>query len=317
VFSSLDGADDDFCQYALNFFVESGHADSSAPVFDNHTSEQFVFFDNRSDYSLSDNELSLLKVFQNIAYLFSLGDNVFEKRSGKQVNFYSIELNCSKGSRSQAAFEIHEMLHPLINAYASVILFRWENYVMLSIICENSECILSDWYEAVDDYDCLVEKMHIANVSLQSARLYIEDLEYNVAREYYIYPVHREMIIYTALPIDCFTAEWDSFVDRDEIQQYAYDELNKYINKYGDDYVDQEDVQTGNSDVGKELDMLLLEMDSIDEQSDDMLLEESDDEEFEEDEDISEGDSELQNIDPDVLNDPVLMVKWLQKNNQQ
>lgn len=316
MFSSLDGADDEFCQYALSLFVESGHADSTSPAFDDHTPEQFVFFDNKSDQSLSDNELSLFKIFQNISYLFALGDDVFEKKSGQQVNFYSIELNCSKGSRSQSAFEIHEMLHPIINVYATVILFRWENYVMLSIICENSECIMSDWYEVEEDYDCLVEKLHIANVSLKSARLYIEDLDYNIAREYYIYPVHREMIIYTSLPIDFFTAKWNSFVDRDEIQQYAYNELNKYINKYGDDYVDQDDVQIGNSDVGKELDMLLLEMDNIDEQNDDMLLEESDDAEDEEGEEFSEDDSELQDIAPDVLNDPVLMVKWIQKNNQ-
>lgn len=292
MFSSLDGADDEFCQYALSLFVESGHADSTSPAFDNHTPEQFVFFDNKSDQSLSDNELSLFKIFQNISYLFALGDDVFEKKSGQQVNFYSIELNCSRGSRSQSAFEIHEMLHQIINVYATVILFRWENYVMLSIICENSKCIMSDWYEVEEDYDCLVEKLHIANVSLKSARLYIEDLDYNIAREYY------------------------SFVDRDEIQQYAYNELNKYINKYGDDYVDQDDAQIGNSDVGKELDMLFLEMDNIDEQNDDMLLEESDDAENEEGEEFSEDDSELQDIAPDVLNDPVLMVKWLQKNNR-
>lgn len=316
MFSSLDGADGEFWLYALSLFVESGHTDSTSPDFDNHTPEQFVFFDNKSDQSLSDNELSLFKIFQNISYLFALGDDVFEKKSGQQVNFYSIELNCSKGSRSQSAFEIHEMLHPIINVYATVILFKWENYVMLSIICENSECIMSDWYEVEEDYDCLVEKLHIANVSLKSARLYIEDLDYNIAREYYIYPVHREMIIYTSLPIDFFTAKWNSFVDRDEIQQYAYNELNKYINKYGDDYVDQDDVQIGISDVGKELDMLLLEMDNIDEQNDDMLLKESDDAEDKEGEEFSEDDSELQDIAPDVLNDPVLMVKWLQKNNQ-
>ena len=62
--------------------------------------------------------------------------------------------------------------------------------------------------------------------------------------------------------------------------------------------------------------MLLLEMDNIDEQNDDMLLKESDDAEDKEGEEFSEDDSELQDIAPDVLNDPVLMVKWLQKNNQ-
>jgi hypothetical protein len=182
---------------------------------------------------------------------------------------------------------------------------------MLSISCENMNCILSDWYEAESDYDRLTEKMHVANVSLKSACSYIEDFIYNIARKYYIYPIHREMIIYTAIPIDYFNVGWDRYIDRDAIQQYKYDALNRYIDEYGDDYVDLNDYSSRNADIGKELDMLLLEMDSIDEQNDELLEEHESDEEHENFED----DSELNNIDPEILNDPILMVKWLQKQN--
>ena len=89
---------------------------------------------------------------------------------------------------------------------------------------------------------------------------------------------------------------------------------------YGNDYVDYDDsVVIKKVDVGKELDLMLLEMDddngnpfNEEIEPEDNLDEE--DEFLEEETDQNNFDTyEFDDVDPEIFKDPTLMVKWLKK----
>jgi len=317
--------DESFYRFAMKLFSEAGHADASLPVFVNHSPEQVVYFDNKDSVSLSKRQREELKNFQNVSYLFTLGDELFDNNSQHQIVFYSLELICRNSMRSQVAYDVHMLLYPIIGSEATVLLCKHEDKVLLSLAGYQQESILSDWYSIEGDYEDFVEKLHIANVSLKSAREYFFDLVYSTAREYYTYSVSSEMTMYSLLPIDYFSRNEDGFIDREEIRDLIMNVLNSYLYEYGDDYVEQERYSLAKEralNVGAELDLMLLGME--DDENDNPFGEELDDvdEYFEVDEyseelehEETEKDKyEFDEINPEIFKDPTLMVKWLEKN---
>lgn len=93
--------------------------------------------------------------------------------------------------------------------------------------------------------------------------------------------------------------------------------------EYGDDYVEyDESAQIQNTDIGADLDLMLLEMDDEDdnpfgediEPEDDL---DDDDEFFDEDAESENKDEyEFDDIDPEIFRDPLLMEKWLNRHTQ-
>lgn len=289
---------------------QSSHVATLKPEFINHSPEQFAYFDNRTDVSLTREQRSLFKAFNNVSRLFSVNRCVF----------FSINLLTSKVNRSQAAHDIHTMIHPVVEADGTICLFCHDDEVMLSFLGFGLRCILSDWYPMADENETLLEKLDIANFSIVRGTDYFSDMIYLLARNYY---QSGQPSTYELIPIDFISRAGVDEIDREALNQYVQDQLNAPLYEYGDDYVEyDESAQIQNTDIGADLDLMLLEMDDEDdnpfgediEPEDDL---DDDDEFFDEDAESENKDEyEFDDIDPEIFRDPLLMVKWLNRHTQ-
>ena len=296
--------------YAMELFFKTGHVATLKPEFINHSPEQFAYFDNRTDVSLTREQRSLFKAFNNVSRLFSVNRCVF----------FSINLLTSKVNRSQAAHDIHTMIHPVVEADGTICLFCHDDEVMLSFLGFGLRCILSDWYPMADENETLLEKLDIANFSIVRGTDYFSDMIYLLARNYY---QSGQPSTYELIPIDFISRAGVDEIDREALNQYVQDQLNAPLYEYGDDYVEyDESAQIQNTDIGADLDLMLLEMDDEDdnpfgediEPEDDL---DDDDEFFDEDAESENKDEyEFDDIDPEIFRDPLLMVKWLNRHTQ-
>lgn len=307
--------EDDLCQFAMDLFFEAGQAESVSPIYKDHSSTQTVFFDfdNSVSLSLSDYQRLLLDRFTDVSYLFFLDDDAFKIKRNRIIKFYSAELIGTKSMRSQLAYDIHYLLHPLTGSYASVFLFKSDDMVMISIMTSHERNVLSDWYSVTTDADGLMNRLGIESVSLQSAHSYIEDLAYNVGRGYYIYPRRPEMALYTYLPTDYFVNPDYAHIDRDDTKEFINKVLYEHISQYGDDYIEKtHDTENTNSSINREVDLLLLSIDEDEDQGTDNL----DNKPFNEEQVDSQDEYDFGDVDPEIFKDPTLMVKWLEKHDQ-
>ena len=149
---------------------------------------------------------------------------------------------------------------------------------------------------------------------------YFSDMIYLLARNYY---QSGQPSTYELIPIDFISRAGVDEIDREALNQYVQDQLNAPLYEYGDDYVEyDESAQIQNTDIGADLDLMLLEMDDKDdnpfgediEPEDDL---DDDDEFFDEDAESENKDEyEFDDIDPEIFRDPLLMVKWLNRHTQ-
>jgi len=307
--SNIDYDGESLYIYAMELFSNAGHVVTSDPVFVNHSPEQFLYFDNKRDVSLSREQRAMFRSFNNISWLFSFNG----------CTFFSINLQTLKSERSQAAHNIHTMIYPCIGSTGTVCLFRCDDNVMLSFMGFGLRCILSDWYPVEEDCDELQDRLHISNMSIDPDVDYFTDMVYSLARNYYFYP--RELPIYELLPINFFSEASHDEIDRDDLKQIVKYELTKPQREYGDDFVEYDETSLSNDvDVSADIDLMLLEMDDTDDEIDNPADEDIEPEDYE-DELSDESDSgtvrdkyEFEDVDPEIFRDPTLMVKWLQKH---
>ena len=297
-----------FYIYAMELFSNTGHVVASDPVFVNHSPEQFLYFDNKRDVSLSRDQRAMFRLFSNISWLFSFNG----------CTFFSINLQTLKSDRSQAARNIHTMIHPCIGATGTVCLFRYDDDVMLSFMGFGLRCILSDWYPVDEDSDELQCRLHISNMSIDPNADYFTDMVYLLARSYYFYP--KELPIYELLPITFFSEASHDEIDSDDLKQIVKYELSKPQREYGDDYVEYDETSpSSDADVCADIDLMLLEMDDTDDEIDnpadeDIELEDYEDELSDDSDLVTVRDKyEYEDVDPEIFRDPTLMVKWFQK----
>ena len=295
---------DRFFEYALELFWKAGHAVTKNPVYRNHSPERLVYFDFKQVVSLSKDQRNLLRQFSNISRLFSFN----------KCTFFSIVLLTSKWERSQAAHDIHTLLHHGTGARGTVCIFKCDDEVMLSFMGFGLKCLLSDWYPIDDDFDELLDRLHVVNMSLDRDIDYFFDMVYSLARGYYF--AAKDPVVYELIPADFCVGKTHEEMDRDELNQIVNEELRRIQLEYGDDYVEYDDtiIPLQNSEINAELDMMLLEMDDVDEELGNPFDEEtgeSEDEMFDEESEMDE--YEFEDLDPEIFKDPTLMVKFLEK----
>lgn len=292
---------EDLYMYAMELFSETGHIFTSVPEFINHSSERFVYFDNKSGISLSRKQRLMLKNFDNVSRLFSVNG----------CCFFSINLLTIRKERSQMAHDIHTMLHPIVDSDGTICLFLHDEEIMLSFMGYGCRCILSNWHSIKDEYGCLSNLLDIANFSIEKGSEYFADMVYSLARCYYLY---TQPSIYEILPIDFISNAGIDGIDREALDQYIESQTTAIQRAYGDDYVEyDETVHAEKSSIEDDLDMMLLEMDEDEEDNpfdEDIYTENDDDLDFDEEKD----EYEFDDVDPEIFLDPTLMVKWLEKN---
>lgn len=301
--SFLEHDGESFYTYAMELFFKAGHATTSEPKFMNHSPEQFVYFDNSGEVSLSPYQRSLFKMFNNISHLFSVNE----------CSFFSMNLLTARGNRSQSACDIHTMLHPIVGADGTICLFRFNDEVMLSFVGYGVRCILSDWYLMDDNQEQLTEKLDIANVSIKSGCDYFSDMIYTLSRQYYLNP---QPMVSELLPSNTEFYK----IDKEELNEFIAHELTTPQREYGDDYVEyDESSELQAIDISADLDLMLLEMDDDDSNlfSEEIESSEDDDEVSEHidffDEYEQQDEYEFDDVDPEIFRDPTLMVKWLNR----
>ena len=98
--TGLNSEEEKFYIYAMKLFLNAGHVFASSPEFINHSSEQFVYFDNKFEVSFSKSQRLLLREFNNISRLFT----------ENECAFFSINLITNYQNRSQVANDIHMLI---------------------------------------------------------------------------------------------------------------------------------------------------------------------------------------------------------------
>lgn len=301
-----------FYLHAIELLSKAGHVFTSNPVFANHPPEQFVFFDSKTDLPLSREQRLLLRLFGNVSYLFEYNN----------CAFFSLELFTTKSDRSQAAYDIHMLIHPLIGSEATILFSQHDDEMLLSFMGFGYQCVLSDWYPIEDDFDQLLNRLDIANVSISRSIDYFTDMVYILGRNYYLY---GQPSTYDILPIDFITRTNSDGVDRDELDKFIEFQLTAPRQEYGDDYVAYDkstNVQL--ESISAELNLMLLEMADEDDDDDNSFGEELEPEDDIDDDKSIDGDAdntgldeyEFDDVDPEIFRDPLLMVKWINHHSQ-
>lgn len=316
---------EDLYKTGIKLFLEAGHTPTSDVVYINHTPEQVVYFDTSEDIYLTSQQRGALTEAVYISHLFDITEELFGIKDKGCIGFYSVEMNTSDHSRSQSAYDIHNALCSALPGEANVILFRHEGKLLVSIQGFDSEIVLSDWFDEYTEFDVLVEKIHICNVSIATMRDYISDLIYACARWYHIYPISGEMAAYDMLPVNCFTStDLDApSLSKEELKEVIRDALNTAANEYGYDYVESGIThRLSDRDISAELDLLSLDLDMEDEEG--FATEIFGDEDFPSDYDDEADDIdtdhtdeyEFESFDAEIFRDPLQMIRLLEADEK-
>ena len=313
-----------FYEYVLSLLTESGHVITSVPVYVNHTSGETLYIDSSKDVMINRFDRELLALIDNVSLLADIKWQGVVDDLDENVHIFSIVVDFSERVRSQYVADIHHLLQRYWSCTHSIIFFKnRENYI-ISFADPDRSHILSDWRKIDTTYDDVVEYIGIENISLDNCENYFLDFLYAIAREYCIHPISFEEASYGLMPIDYISKSLSSDipVSRVEIKEMIRDNLVFYERLYGDDYV--EPVYTGMDELVKyhnisdEIDRISFELE-LDEDADNDHLSQFgfEDDDYVEDTEDDVFDDYDEDIDPAIFDDPVLMVKWLEKKQKE
>ena len=315
---------DDFYKDAMEFFIESGHAVTSVPIYFNHSVKQVIYFDTKRTILIDNHQRRDLEYATNVSHLFDISDDLFVSQIEQKVSYYSIVLECEMNSRSQIACEVHMLLHPAFDTDMSVVLFKHCCAVVVSIFGTGMDLMLSDWCNINSDYTNFIDRMHIANLNLTSANEFISDLSYNIARNYYFQSETINNSMHNLLPVDYFGTSIISgthTIDKETIIETIRAIVTATEKVYGDDYV-QPASRTCETvdDIDAALNLLSfdLEFDKVD--LNDEIIDEDNDEsgnyfdDIKLEEESFKDEYEFDEVDPAVFKDATQMLIWLKKN---
>ena len=313
-----------FYEYVLSLLFEAGHVITPFPIYRNHTSNEALYIDSKEDVVLNRFDRGLLSLMDNVSLLADIKWPGVVDELDENVQIYSITVNFSNRCRSQSVADIHHLMQRYWNCTHSIVFFKHcEKYI---VSFANNVCshILSDWHNVGMDYDDIIDRICVGNISLTTSNEYFHDFLYAVAREYYIRPISFEEASYGLMPADYITKSLASDISfsKDEIKEIIQSNLVAFETVYGDDYVEPK--YTGmeelnqHHNISAEIDRISFELE-LNSDIDDAQLEQFDFEEegFEEDNDDNFFDGYDENVDPAIFDDPVLMVKWLEKKQKE
>ena len=316
--------DAQFYEYVAMRLQESGHMITSSPVYFNHSANEALYMDSFKDVIVSLSERNTLSLIENVSLLVELTWPGAVEELTERVHIYSITVNFSDQSRSQNIADLHRLLHEYWTCNHSIVFFKNRDSYAISFADKDCSCILSDWFPINIDYDDVVDRIDIGNISMESSDEYFTDFIYAAAREYYIHPISFEDASYGMMPLHYLVprADTDITVSKEDIKDLIRENMRYFEYIYGDDYVDP--IYEGQStrqqyhNLSDEIDRISFELElsaDLDEDDQGEMFDfdmDADDEEF--DDDFFDEDDD--DIDPAIFDDPVLMVKWLEKKQK-
>ena len=313
-----------FYEYVLSLLFEAGHVITPFPIYRNHTSNEALYIDSKEDVVLNRFDRGLLSLMDNVSLLADIKWPGVVDELDENVQIYSITVNFSNRCRSQSVADIHHLMQRYWNCTHSIVFFKHCEKYIVSFADNVCSHILSDWHNVGMDYDDIIDRICVGNISLTTSNEYFHDFLYAVAREYYIRPISFEEASYGLMPADYITKSLASDISfsKDEIKEIIQSNLVAFETVYGDDYVEPK--YTGmeelnqHHNISAEIDRISFELE-LNSDIDDAQLEQFDfgEEGFEEDNDDDFFDGYDENVDPAIFDDPVLMVKWLEKKQKE
>ena len=242
----------------------------------------------------------------------------------ESVQIYSMTIDVSDKNRSQVVADIHHLLHQYWDCHHSIIFFKNKDQYIISFADKDQSHVLSDWFDIDVDNDDIVDRLNIGCLSLEASNDYYNDFVFAVAREYYIYPISFENASYGMMPLDYVTSglATEFGVYKEDVKALIRNNMRIYEMLYGDDYVapiyDGVDTQASFQRMAAELERISFELELAAEMEDEpqpsMFDDDAIDDGFVDDDILDEFEDD---IDPAIFDDPVLMVKWLEKRQKQ
>ena len=291
---------------ALALFRKAGFTANLTPLSANHSFKQVVYLDSEKTIYVDQGTLNCAF---DISHLFDLGDAFFVEETGSVISFYSVQLNCLAKHRSQMAHDIHSVLHASFSTDISVILFYHDANVMISIAGVDEDVILSEWYDFFYDFDKLADLLNIGQFSISSSHQFIIDLIYTIARAYYLEPDLEGLSVYSIIPLTYYgngPLENDNAEGALPLKEFIVQSIRDKELEYGDDYVQSEHgIVRDMSAIEDELARLSFALELQEEETEAPNFLEGTAGELEHD------DYEYEDIDPEVFDDPTLMLQWL------
>ena len=316
--------DKQFCEYVLSLLFEAGHVITPFPIYRNHTSNEALYIDSKKEVIVNRSDRGLLSLMDNVSLLADIKWSGVVDELDENVQIYSITVNFSNYCRSQSVADIHHQMQRYWSCTHSIVFFK--NYEKYIVSFADNDCshILSDWRNVGMDYDDIIDRICVGNISLTTSNEYFHDFLYAVAREYYIRPISFEEASYGLMPADYITKSLASDIpfSKDEIKEIIRNNLVAFETVYGDDYVEpkytvMEELNQYHN-ISAEIDRISFELE-LDGVIDDAQIEQFDfeEEDFEEDNNDDFFDDYDEDVDPAIFDDPELMVKWLEKKQKE
>lgn len=317
--------DAQFYEYVSVILQEAGHMITPNPIYANHSASETLYIDSSKDVTISRFERTLLMQLSNVSLLVEMTWQGVVEDLTETVHIYSITIDAPNRNRSQIVADIHHLLHQYWDCTHSIVFFKNRNQYIISFADKDQSHILSDWFDINLDYDKIVERIDTADLTIESSGGYFGDFIYAVARNYYIYPISAEDATYGMLPLNYVASAFgvESGISKDDIKALAKGNLLTYELQYGDDYVAPVyigyDEQSQLRRMAMELDRISFELELSEELGDEESLDYFDDrldDELDAEFDDDSIDDWESDIDPAIFDDPVLMVKWLEKQHK-
>jgi hypothetical protein len=302
---------------SLCLFSHLGYVESfTAPVLPPREVRSFIYSLLPDGRLLNDLDRSFMSSVELGTHLFTLNDSDYAYES-EDIAFLAVEMKDVGWARSEEAYGIHYLLSK--SEYRkSVVLFRHSGAILLSFLCPLEEgklaIYLSDWMDidAVDDGQ--MERYHVASTSLESADECFFGLAFEAMREYYKYPITASTAWYCDVMggIDRSWSLDQPFYSRAEIVEAVDKAMARYVDFYGDDYVeDRVEAFEGEDDFS----LIDIEWELQNDNADDESVEadnevDEDDEEF-----LDAALDEIDKIPQEVLADPVKLLDWISNHS--
>lgn len=315
--------DKQFYEYVLSLLFEAGHVITSTPIYKNHTSDEALYIDSVKDVVVNRFDRRLLSLIDNVSLLADIKWPGVVDELNENIQIYSITVNFSNHWRSQSIADIHQLMQRYWSCTRSIVFFKNHEKYIISFADNNCSHILSDWRDIDTDYDDIIDRITIGNISLTTSNEYFLDFLFAVAREYYIRPISFEEASYELLPINYVIKSLisDVSVSKDEMKEIIRSNLASFEIAYGDDYVEPRynEIEEINQyhNLSDEIDRISFELE-LDTDMRDNQFGPFTDEENEKDNvnDILGVSDDDEDVDPAIFDDPVLMVKWLEKKQK-
>lgn len=308
---------------SLCLFSHLGYVDAHAiPVLSPRGARSFVYSLLPDGRLLNDLDRSYLSSVRLGTHLFTLNEADYAYES-EDIAFLAIEMEDVGWARSEEAYGIHYLLSKA-EYRKSVVLFRHSGSILLSFLCPRDEgklaIYLSDWMD-IDAVDVgQMERYHVASTSLDSADECFFGLAFEAMRDYYKYPITATTAWYCDVMggIDRSWSVDQLFYSRAEIIDAVDEAMARYVNFYGDDYVEDRVEALYDEDDFNLIDIEWeLQNDDADDESVETIGEDSEDVEEDEDDEefLNAALDRIDEIPQEVLADPVKLLDWINSHS--